>query len=106
LLSSDNATEPPITFLGRRVPAWVELRVVVVRPGESRPYDESEWSDAIVVVERGAIVLETHSGVCRRFVSGDILWLAAVPLRALHNREPEQAVLAALARRLRTHERS
>jgi len=30
----------------------------VLRPATSRPYDETEWRDALVVVKRGEIELE------------------------------------------------
>jgi hypothetical protein len=76
-----------------------DRRVVVVRPGEAHAYDPAEWRDALVVVERGMIELETSSGVCRSFVAGDVLWLVGLPLRLLRNRGPIPAVVASIARR-------
>ena len=74
------------------------MRRVAVAPGGTRAYDEAEWRDALVVVARGRIELEGRSGRRRSFERGALLWLAGVPLRALHNRGPEAAVLIAFAR--------
>ena len=76
-----------------------EVRRVAVAPGGSRAYDQADWSDALVVVERGRIELEGLSGARRTFERGAALWLAGVPLRALHNRGREPAVLVAITRR-------
>jgi hypothetical protein len=70
-----------------------------VAPGAVRPYDDSEWRDALVLVERGTIELECRAGGCRAFHEGELLWLSGLPLRALHNRGTEPAVLVAVSRR-------
>lgn len=90
----------PISFLGRTDAAF-EKRVIAIPPASSRAYDEGEWHDEIVVVERGEIELESASGNRRTFEAGDVLWLAGLPLRALHNRGREDVVLVAVSRRLR-----
>ena len=77
-----------------------EVRAVAVEPGAQRIYDETEWSDALVVVRRGEIELECLGGTTRRFTSGNLVWLAGLPLRALHNRGREPALLVAISRRL------
>jgi hypothetical protein len=73
--------------------------VIVVAPGDERPYDEREWLDALVVIEHGMIELESLSGICRSFVAGDVLWLVGLPLRRLRNRGPIPTVIASIARR-------
>lgn len=88
-----------LSFLEGDLPPRFERRVVTVAPGRARPYDEAEWRDAIVVVERGEIELEGLSGRRGCFRRGDILWLAGVPLRALHNHGCKPAVLVAVSRR-------
>jgi quercetin dioxygenase-like cupin family protein len=88
-----------LCFSGRRLPPSFERRVVTITPGSTRPYDEAEWRDAIVIVERGEIEVEGRCGTRRRFRRGDILWLAGLPLRALHNHGDETALLLAIARR-------
>ena len=76
------------------------VRVVAVAPGDERAFVESEWLDAIVWVERGEIELRGAGGTRRRFVSGEMIWLDGVPLRALHNPGEEPAVLRAVSRTL------
>ena len=93
----------PITFLGRPLGPAFRARIVTIAPGGARPYDEAEWRDALVVVERGAVVVECRAGGRRTFGSGDILWLTGMGVRALHNQGEEIAVLVAVSRR-REHE--
>lgn len=80
-------------------PLGFEVRAVGVEPGGHRIYHKAEWSDAIVVVRHGEIELECLSGTRHRFRRGDLLWLGGLPLRALHNRGREPAVLIAVSRR-------
>ena len=87
-----------LSFLGRMLPPGFEMRVVVVDPGDTRPYQEADWRDALVVVERGSIQLDSSCGR-RDFVTGDVLCLVGLSLRALHNRGPEPAVLVAVSRK-------
>jgi hypothetical protein len=84
--------------LSRLVPSF-DIRVVVLVPGAERPYEESEWRDALVVLETGDIDLESVGGSRHHFRSGDVLWLSGLPLRALHNYGPEPALLVAVSRR-------
>jgi quercetin dioxygenase-like cupin family protein len=74
------------------------LRAVAVAPGSERAYNEAEWRDAIVSVTRGEIELECVGGTRHRFGRGDVLWLAGLPLRALHNRGDEPALLVTVSR--------
>jgi glyoxylate utilization-related uncharacterized protein len=75
-----------------------ELRVVTLAPGRARRYAEADWQDALVVVERGEVELETEGDVRWRFARGDMLWLTGLPLRAVHNRGREPARLVAVSR--------
>ncbi len=77
----------------------VVLRAIAVAPGCRRVYDEAEWRDAIVLVRRGEIELESLSGTSHRFRRDDLFWLTGLPLRALHNRGREPALLVAVSRR-------
>ncbi|WP_424533738.1 hypothetical protein ACOZ38_25720 [Sphaerisporangium viridialbum] len=94
----DDAPRLP-SFLGRRLPPAFALRTVVVSPGRARVYDEAEWRDAIVVVERGRIELLCSDGRCRGFGRGEILWLHGLPVHVLYNPGAEPAVLVAVSRR-------
>jgi len=73
------------SFLGSWVPPAFEVRRIVVDSGAERAYDEAEWLDAIVVVERGELELECSQGARRRFRRGDVLFLVGLPLRALRS---------------------
>jgi quercetin dioxygenase-like cupin family protein len=88
-----------VSFIERPLPLAFEMRTVSIAPGCTLGYDALAWRDALVVVERGEIELECVHGARRRFQPGDVLWLVALPLRALHNRGCEPAVLAAVVRR-------
>jgi quercetin dioxygenase-like cupin family protein len=87
-----------LSFLGRELPKSFELRVVTFPPGSEQPYQEADWSDAIVVVEQGEIEVECTRGGRRQFRRGAILWLVGLPLRTLRNRGDEPAVLSAVSR--------
>jgi hypothetical protein len=82
---------------GRALPAFA-YRVITIAPGEHRGYDEGDWHDALVVVKGGHIELEGLSGRRYRFEPGDILFLADLPLLAVHNVGPQPAVLIAISR--------
>ena len=87
-----------VTFLERAVRPAFERRTVAVPPGCERAYNEAEWRDAVVVVARGEIDLESSAGASCRFGAGDILWLVGLPLRWLRNPGREPAVLIAVSR--------
>jgi quercetin dioxygenase-like cupin family protein len=73
-------------------------RRIVFAPGAERRYHESEWRDAIVVVESGRLELEWSSGSRRGFGSGAVLWLIGLPLRVLRNVGSRPTVLVAVSR--------
>lgn len=81
------------------LPGAFARREVLIGPGARRPYDPGEWAGALVVVECGVLELEGASGARERLDRGAVLWLADLPLRALHNPGPTTTVLAAIARR-------
>ncbi len=74
-------------------------RSVVLEPGESRRSGDTEWRDALVVVERGDVELECAAGGRRRFSGGAVLWLEGIDLRVLHNVGDGPVVLLAVRRR-------
>jgi hypothetical protein len=86
------------SFLGRRVPPWFELRAVRIPVGAAIAYVEGEWRDAIVLIERGEIELETFEGERHRFGRGSLIWLDGVRLHALRNAGPRPAELVAISR--------
>ena len=88
-----------LLFLDRRVPPGFQVRQIAVAPGAERAVQESEWADALLVVERGTIELECRNGARRSFGSGDILCLRRLPLRLLRNRGHSPVLVIALSRR-------
>jgi hypothetical protein len=88
----------PATFLGKPVPAAFEARRIILAAGEERGYEEGEWRDAIVAVQRGTVDLVTERGASARFVQGDILCLSGLAVRVLHNGGTEPVVLLAVSR--------
>jgi len=81
------------------LPPAFRRKVTVLQPASSRPFDEEEWRDALVVVRKGEIELECLAGGRRAFREGDVLFLSGLSLRAMHNRGAEPAVLVAVSRR-------
>jgi hypothetical protein len=81
------------------MPAF-ERRVIVLAPGEHRPYRAEEWGDALVSIDSGEIRLECAGKTPRPFRPGDLLWLGGLGLSAIHNPGPVPAVLIATSRRL------
>ncbi|WP_165521869.1 hypothetical protein [Micromonospora zingiberis] len=92
----------PFSFLRSRLRPELTRRVVALPPGTALDYDEAEWRDAIVVVEQGQVELEAVGGTRQVVGCGDVLWLAALPLRALHNRGAVTAMLVAVSRQPQT----
>ena len=74
-------------------------RTVVLEPGTSRPSDDAEWRDALVLLVQGDVDLECAAGGRRRFHAGAVLWLAGIELRVLHNVGVDVVVLLAVSRR-------
>lgn len=79
-------------------PPGFELRAVSVEAGGDRISNEAEWRDALVMIARGAVELECRGGTRHRLESGDVVWLSGLPLRAIHNRDTEDALLVAITR--------
>jgi hypothetical protein len=88
-----------LSLIDRRLPSLFSLKETIMAPGEVRPYDDFEWCDALVVIERGAIELVSVHGSRRRLEEGAVLWLSGLPLRELHNPKSEPVVLVAVTRR-------
>lgn len=72
---------------------------MVLAPGAERPYDEAEWRDALVVLERGQVDLELVEGRRWRLREGSVVWLSGLPLSAIRNPGAEPALLVATSRR-------
>lgn len=95
-------TEPdePLSLSERIWPAFL-ARTFALPPGLTVPYDESEWQDALVIVEAGGLDLAGTDGRSWHFPSGDVLWLVGLPVLALSNSGAETLILKVISRRQR-----
>jgi quercetin dioxygenase-like cupin family protein len=73
-------------------------QVVEVPPRGLLDHQAPVWREALVVVLDGEIVVECNRGDHHRFVRGDILTFARLPLRRVHNEGPHRARLLAIWR--------
>lgn len=90
----------PVSFLGRPLGPSFRSRIISIPPEAARAYDESEWRDALVVVECGQVALECRAGGRRIFGQGQVLWLTGMGVVTLHNEDAtETVVLVAVSRR-------
>ena len=72
---------------------------MTISPGGIRPYRETEWRDALVIVEAGEVALECTRGGRTTFRAGDVLWLVDVPVVRMCNDGVEPVVIVAVSRR-------
>jgi quercetin dioxygenase-like cupin family protein len=72
--------------------------VVLLPPGGQLDHTAPVWQQTLVVVLAGEIVVECDHGERHRFVRGDILTFARLPLRRVHNEGPRPARLLAIWR--------
>ena len=72
--------------------------MLVLPPGASHHHDVIEWSDRLVIVERGVIELLDENGVRCRFGRGAVLCLVMPNLRSIANPGRKAAVLSLIAR--------
>jgi hypothetical protein len=95
---SGGGDEARFSLLARPLPRTFRTRVVTIDPARSLVCDDADWGDAIVVVERGVVELETAYGGRCWLRAGDVFWLAGLRVRAMHSVGSEPAVLAAASR--------
>jgi quercetin dioxygenase-like cupin family protein len=75
-----------------------DVRVVILEPGCELVLQPSDWLDALVEVDEGAVELELPSGAIAHFDAGDLVWLSEGRLRALSSGGEASAVLVAVSR--------
>jgi hypothetical protein len=90
--------EDAIPFAGTPRPGGFVVRTLILQPGDAIAYRPGDWADTLVVVERGELEIECHSGTGARFAAGAVLVFAGLPLRCLRNAGGEPLVLGALSR--------
>jgi hypothetical protein len=85
-------------LLGGRLPHGFTRSVVTIDVGGSLSCGSATWRDALVIVARGAIDVETSDGTRMRFLAGAVLTVADLPLSRLHNGGTEAAELVTVRR--------
>jgi hypothetical protein len=88
-----------LDLLGRPLPPCLEVRIVVLPPGDRLGYEPAVWRGALLEVDCGEIDIEFRTGVCGRFGAGTLFWLDGLAPQALYNRGHQPAVLVAVSRR-------
>ena len=79
------------------IPPPFERREVTIPPG-GRIAPDTDWEDAIVVVEEGQIELVGRHGATLRVRQGGVLWVSRVAVRSLRNPGEVSTVLSAVRR--------
>ncbi len=85
-------------FLETPLPGGFRRRSITVPAGHELPYVAEEWTGALVVLKEGEIEVECNRGRRMRFLAGDVLWLAGVPLRSFRSIGPGPALVVAVSR--------
>jgi hypothetical protein len=91
----------PFCLLGRPLAAGFLVKVVLVGRGRQRAFDERDWWDALVVLERGELELECERGTRRRFGAGAVLHLTGLPLRVVRQCGADPSLIVSVRRRRR-----
>jgi mannose-6-phosphate isomerase-like protein (cupin superfamily) len=94
----DDDSVNPLGRLGRPLSERFDVLVVVLWPGEARPFRAAEWEDTVALVEDGEIELECTRGGRRRFGPGAVLPMGRLTLRTLHNPGSGPVRLTAVSR--------
>ena len=85
-------------FLDTPLPGGFQRRSITLPEGQELPYVAEEWTGALVVLKAGEIEVECKRGTRMRFLEGDVLWMAGMPLRSFRSVGPGPALVVAVAR--------
>jgi hypothetical protein len=88
-----------LDLLGWPLPPWLEVRVVVLPPGDRLGYEPTAWHGALLEVDCGELDLDFEGGACCRLGAGTLFWLDGLAPEGLHNRGHQPTVLVAVSRR-------
>jgi hypothetical protein len=87
-----------ISFLGDQWHPDRRVRVLILEPGDAVDVQPADWSDALVIVERGCLQIECDRGARAVFGSGAVLALTMPELRRLRSVGTTALVLSAVSR--------
>jgi hypothetical protein len=87
-----------LSFLGDRWHPERRVRILILEPGDAVDVQAADWSDALVVVERGCLQIECDSGARAVFEPGAVLALTLLELRRLRSVGTTALVVSAVSR--------
>jgi hypothetical protein len=87
-----------LSFLGERHPPGHRVRTLILEPGDAVDVRPADWSDVLVVVERGRLRVECVSGAHAVFEPGAVLVLTLLGLRRLRSAGTTTLVVSAVSR--------
>lgn len=92
-------TSRRLSFRDRPVTPAFGVRIIDVPPGAALPYVAADWTDALVVIEEGELVLEGIAESCR-LTAGAVFTLGGMALQAVRNPGVVPTVLSAVRRQV------
>jgi hypothetical protein len=88
----------PVSFLGERRGTGRQVRTLILGPGDALDFRPADWSDVLVVVERGRLQIECRTGCRAVFGPGAVLVLTLLDVRRLHSVGTTALVISAVSR--------
>lgn len=73
-------------------------RTVTIEPRDQLEFVYDDWNDSVVIVERGALEVECHSGTTAAFTEGAVLAFVGLTPHWLRNAGSIPLVLRSLSR--------
>ena len=89
----------PISFLGSQCSRSATVRALILQPDDAIDYNEDDWLDTLVIVERGELEVECRTGGRAVFGEGAVLAFVGLTVRRLRNAGDRPLVLSAVSRR-------
>lgn len=88
-----------LALLDSSLPRTFRRREVIIPPDRPQILDGPEWTDGMVVVERGTVEVTMPDGTTARFGPGSVLAFSRAGPPTMRGCDGEQAVLVVVSRR-------
>lgn len=89
----------PISFFGSQCARSAVVRALILQPHDAIDYNEADWIDTLVIVERGELEVECRTGRRAVFGEGAVLAFVGLSVRRLRNARDRPLMLSAVSRR-------
>lgn len=89
----------PISFFDPHCARSAVVRGLILQPHDAIDYNEADWIDTLVIVERGELEVECPTGRRALFGEGAVLAFVGLTVQRLHNAGDRPLVLSAVSRR-------